>query len=350
MSVLMVIRNLFFLKIFSLTFFLLFVLSNPLYSSDKFIKAVKDTNYIESYPGQFGIYGYAINKYTNFEFKGPKLESSSFIHYKPNNSLNFGVGASYKWLGLALAYNFDFINGDDNLKGKTKSLDLQLNIYTRRILLDGYLMVYKGFFWNNTDDFIKGWSAKDSLYVRPDVLTVVLSQTGTYALNYDRLSIKAAYQYTERQKKTAGSFLVGYNISIYGVFADSSLIPHYFNDLNTDLYNVNRINSISLGASLGYTYTLVFKKYFFVNGFFMAGANCRSFTIYDQGKRELKNNFIISSGLRYRFSFGFNKPKTFYGLLYIGDAFLINGEDHSEFNYHYGNFRLYYGRRFKVGN
>ncbi len=348
MSVLMVVRNLNFLFFISNLFYYSIFNCYLLSAIDLEKKALKDSNYVEANSGQLGIYGYAINKYNNFEFKGTRPENDTFIHYKPNGSLNLGIGISYKWLGLGLAYKFYFINKDDDLKGETRSLDLQLNIFTYRLLLEGKLQIYKGFYWSNPSAYISNWNEKDSLLVRPDIISVVLDHSGIYTLNYDKLSLRAAYQFTERQKKSAGSILLGYNISIYGVSADSSLIPHYLNNQNLKLFDACNINSISLGISLGYAYTLIIRKFYFISGFLMLGGNSQSFTIYDKDKHELENDFVITSNIKFRFSVGFNRANTFYGMVYYSDTFLIEGKKNVKYNYQYGHFRLYYGRRFDI--
>src|SRR5690606_10145591 len=92
-----------------------------------------DTSYYISLADHIMTRAYMSRKYTSVRLGAPR--GTDDIHYLPNTTLNMGVGATYKSLTLNLAYGFPFLNRRDE-RGKTKYLDLQSHIYTRKWTYD----------------------------------------------------------------------------------------------------------------------------------------------------------------------------------------------------------------------
>ena len=311
--------------------------------------SVSPITYKESYKGQLGLYVYGISKFSNFQLKENGQKNDSTLKYHPNNNFNLGLGFSYKWLGLGIAFNLPFINNDNSLKGKTSSLDLQLDLYSRRLFMNGNLQVYQGYYWSNPETFYSDWDTEDSLVVRPDVTTVTLGFNGVYIFNHEKFSFKAAYQFTERQVKSAGSMLLGFRFSLYAIGADSALVPAELHPFYPNSTEIGSLSSISLGAAFGYTHTFIVGKYFFVNGLFMFGLNNQVIAANDIAGEQISSAAKISTNVTFRTSIGFNKPKSYYGMAFNVDSFLLRDANSTELSYSFGKFRIYYGRRFSVG-
>lgn len=301
-----------------------------------------------SYSDKLGIYLYGITKYSNFQFKEAGQRNDSVLRYSPNGNFNLGAGFSYKWLGIGVAFNLGFINNDDELKGETNSLDLQVDLFSNRLFFNGNLQYYKGYYWNNPQVYYPDWNINDSLLVRPDISTVTLGVKGIYIFNHDRFSFKAAYQYSERQLKSAGSMLLGARFSLYGIDADSSFIPTHLHEFYSNSTDIVGISSLSLGASFGYTYTFILGKYVFINALLMTGINSQFISTQDINDEELESGAKLSTNLTFRMAVGINKPKVYYGMSFFADSFLIRNPNETELSYSYGKFRIYYGRRFNI--
>ncbi len=80
-------------------------------SSKKFNRA-----YYESYTDLITSRVFFSQKYSAFRIRAS--ERGKDLEYRPNTTLNFGVGATYGWFTLNLAYGFDFLNREDRSKGK----------------------------------------------------------------------------------------------------------------------------------------------------------------------------------------------------------------------------------------
>lgn len=302
---------------------------------------------IESYSDKLAIYTYGISKFSSFELKGEGQKDK--LQYGPNENLNLGLGFSYKWMGIGAAFNLGFVNSDNDLYGKTNSFDLQMDVYARRLLLSGNLQVYQGYYWRNPDKYFPEWSIEDSADVRPDIATLTFGFSGTYVFNHENFSFKAAFQNTERQLKSAGSWLLGMRFSIYGIFADSSLVPIELHDLYPTAIDLAGLGTANFGAAFGYTHTFVFAKYFYFNAALMIGVNLQSVTAYNLLGESIGSDGKLSSNAQFRAALGCNKPKHFYGLNVSTDSFLVKDPNATEFSYNYGKIRFYYGRRFNVG-
>lgn len=299
-----------------------------------------------SYSESLGLYVYGINKYSNFNFKEGGHKNDSVLKYSPNGNFNLGAGFSYKWLGIGAAFNLGFVNNDNDLKGETTSLDLQVDLYSKRYFFNGNLQYYSGYYWQNPNVFYPDWNINDSLVVRPDITTVTAGVNGIYIFNHERFAFKAAYQYTERQIKSAGSMLLGMRFSIYSIDADSSFIPTHLHEFYPNSTNIGGLSSLSLGASFGYTHTFILGKYGFVNGLLMTGLNSQVISTRDLNDDELESAAKMSSNFTLRLALGVNKPNVYYGMNFTGDSFLIKNPNATELSYSYGKFRMYYGRRF----
>ena len=73
-----------------------------------------DTVYIKDLSHKLSIRIFGVNKFTRFDIKDNGIDS--LVSYSPNRNLNLGFGLNYKWFGLWIAFNFPFINNDDDIR------------------------------------------------------------------------------------------------------------------------------------------------------------------------------------------------------------------------------------------
>ncbi|WP_230981219.1 DUF4421 domain-containing protein [Echinicola salinicaeni] len=203
---------------------------------------------------------YASRKFSGVKIHD-KLDQVPYLNYWPNTSLNLGVGVGYDALNLNLAYGFGFLNPDRG-KGETNYLDAQFHTNPNGWVVDGYLQFYKGFHLIPEGTF----AANDrSFYYRPDMVFREIGASVQYILNKDKFSYKAAFYQTEWQKKSAGSLLMGFEMYGGSVRGDSSLIPQ--SELVSVQRDFSKTSFFELGPNIGYAYTLVIAKHFFIMGY-----------------------------------------------------------------------------------
>ena len=77
------------------------------------------------------------------------------LQIKPLGQVSLTAGFNYKWLGLELGIGLPPNQQEKARKGNTSKLDLQLNIYSRRIGADVFFQHYTGFHLDNPNNFTK---------------------------------------------------------------------------------------------------------------------------------------------------------------------------------------------------
>jgi hypothetical protein len=308
--------------------------------------SIIDKSNIESFSDKLSIYSYGISKFNNFEISANGNQHK--VRYNPNENLNLGLGFNYKWLGVGLSYDFGFLNSDQDLYGESKSLDLQMDVFSKQVLYSGNFQYYQGYYWQNPDEFMHNWNASDSVQIRSDIKTVTFGLNGTYVFNNDKFSFKAAFQNTERQLSSAGSWLLSGKLSVYSISADSSLVPFDVQELYPNAKDIKGLSVINLGSAGGYTYTYVLGDYFYFNAALMMGLNLQMVSRINLSNENIGGETKISSNAQFRLAIGCNKPKVFYGFSATFDSYSIRNSEESYFNYNYGRIRFFYGRRFNV--
>ena len=181
----------------------------------------QDTNYVISFPDYLNGRVYLSRKFTNLAIS--KRNNSEKLKYRPNTTINFGVGATYKGVTLNLGYGFSALNEDEG-KGETEYLDLQSHIYRSDKVIDIFGQFYEGLYLRNTKDYAPEFPA--NFYLRPDINIKLIGLNARKVLNGERFSYSAPFVQNQMQKKSAGSFLVGFKAIALFTTADSSFLPY----------------------------------------------------------------------------------------------------------------------------
>ena len=299
-----------------------------------------DTTYYESYTGSLIGRAYFSKKYTGLEFDRP---SGSRLRYEPNTALNLGVGVTYHNLTINLAYGFPFLNPVDG-KGKTKYLDLQTHFYAREWTIDLLGQFYKGYYLTP-----KGLAADspDSFYIRPD-LRINMGGIAVYHLfNSERFSFRAPIFQDEKQKKSAGSFLLGAE-AYYGVIkADSSVVPAELSDQYSQR-GIRSFRFFKIGPGAGYAHTFIIASDFFCMASLQANLGV-DFTHQAGGKGGL-NKVSLSPGYIYRLVAGYDKGVYNLNISVVGNQLSLKpAVSDDKIFITTGTYRLTLTRRFYPG-
>jgi hypothetical protein len=258
-----------------------------------------DTSYYENLHELLTTRFYFSRKFTGFHVAFPALDGE-VLRYAPNTTRNLGIGASYEWATLNLAYGFGFMNPDKG-EGDTRYLDLQAHQYMGNVNIDFYGQFYKGYFLRNDDVT----DANGGPYVRPDIRVSELGLSVQYVFNHRKLSLRASFINNSIQKKSAGSWILGGDIFYGRVTADSTLIPYTFDIEPSQEYD--QMDFIKLGPNAGYAFTLVFAKRFFFTGSLVIALNGGAYYL---STREFRNRQgFFSTDLNVRAALGYDNGK-----------------------------------------
>jgi hypothetical protein len=229
------------------------------------------------------------------------------IVYRPNVTVRVGLAGFWKWLGLGLSINNPFYKPDEEIYGKTTTLDLRANAFGRATAGEFFLQKYKGF-------YISSPLRQDGThYIIPDMEILSIGIGGYWIYNAKRFSMRAAFIQTERQKKSAGSLLVKPSFLYFRISSGMGIIPEeVMNDYGIPPASlVHRGEVYSIGLSPGYAYTFVFLKNFYLTAAIFPGvaAQFSSYSNQLSHYSATEFNFTLSG----RFACGYNSDKWFLG-------------------------------------
>ncbi len=300
-----------------------------------------DTAYVRTFPRHVVGRLFLAQKYTNADLLAPS--ESPRLKYRPNTKLNLGVGATYGPLTVNLGYGFGFLNNDTE-KGRTRSLDLQSHLYTRKWVIDLFGQFYNGYYLapqgTATPD-------PDAYYQRPDARLRLFGLSGYRIFNPRRFSYRAALTQIEWQRKSAGSWLAGLELYTGTFRGDSSLVPGALAAEYPQPY-VREIRFVKFGPGGGYAYTQVIKKRFFVTGSLTLNLNL---TFSDEtSEAGSVDAFSLRPNLLLRAVAGYNSNRWIASVAWVENSVTVGSR---EFQYGYllrtGTYRLTLARRFVAG-
>jgi len=300
-----------------------------------------DSSYYHSYPQMVTTRFYFSQKYTNFTVGGEK--NTPDLIYRPNTTLNMGVGATYRSVTLNLAYGFGFLNKDHS-KGKTKYLDLQTHLYSRKLAIDLSGQFYKGYYSNNK---ATGYPGKENYYVRQDMGIALLGASVYRIMNDQKFTFRAAILQSEWQQKSAGSLLIGAEIFYGAIHGDSAFVPALFSGRYLQ-EGIHKIHLFKVGPGVGYTYSFVYDKNFYLT--WALSANVNAGIVHEFSNNGSQDRFTVSPNYTYRFALGYNSSVWAFNLMLVGNEINFKGASSPEnYDIKIGNFRINLTRRVMPG-
>jgi hypothetical protein len=269
-----------------------------------------DNRYYIVYPDKLVLRLYLSNKFAPFTISSSTKED---LNYKTNSKLALGAGFTYKALTLNLAYGFKFLNPDKG-RGNTKGLDLQVHLYPKKWAIDITGAFLRGYYLNPKDNNGLGLS---NYYQRPDFHRSIVGLSVYRVANSHKFSYRAAFNQKDWQTKSAGSLLYGAE-TYYGIVkADSALVPSWAGT-NYLQAGINKINFFSIGPGIGYAYTLVLSRHFFITGSAIASVNLNISAEENSGATHSKVKVI--PGGDYKAALGYNSSTWSITAALLGNA------------------------------
>lgn len=302
-------------------------------------KIERDSAYIKSYPRFIVSRIFVTQKFTSVGI-GATADRPAF-RYKPNNKLNLGLGLTYRVFTLNIGFGFPGLNGDGSQRGKTQALDLQTSIYGRRWLFDIYGQSYKGYYIS-PENFISGYKG---YYTRPGMRVQMIGGSVYYVFNPTRFSYRAAMIQDEWQQKSAGTFLVSFDI-FYGVVKgqDGSILPPEITD--PALSDIGKFRFINFGPGAGYAYHFVWKKHLYAMASLTANLTAdfsREFYTSEQ-----RDRLSISPNASLIFSTGYNCENWSLGFSVVNNTINVKGTaNDNPYVIRTGNYKFTFARRFR---
>ncbi|OKS87493.1 DUF4421 family protein [Mucilaginibacter polytrichastri] len=210
-------------------------------------KLAIDTVFIKSYAQKIIIQGY-------FSTNNIELVTAGKT-YLPNYPLNVGLGLAVKNTVINATFDYGLLPLKSNTYGKTKLTDFQIHNYGRHFMLDLFLQKYKGFYNSDINNH--------QIVNYPNLSVSQIGAEGSYIFNGNKFSGKAAYEQSEKQLQSAGSFILGGGVYLFKIGLDSLMVIHASTPIRT----------FQIGVNLGYGYSWVINNYWMLSGIAKIGAN-----------------------------------------------------------------------------
>ena len=291
-----------------------------------------DSSYYVTYPNSITARIYLSKKYAPVTL--PATGNVEDIIYKPNTKLNLGIGATYKNYTLNIAYGFGFLNKNYNDKGATKGLDLHFHLFPNKLTVDLLGVFHKGYYLTP-----QGYAAPNvnSYYYRPDVKITLVGVAAYRVPNGEKFSYRAAFVQNEWQTKSAGSLLYGGEAHYVSFGGDSALVPKQIQN-GYPQAGIKKVKFISVGPGIGYVYTLVIEKHFFVTASLIGNLDVNFST--EEGTASNKKVSLKPAAV-YKGAIGYNSGTWSLAANLTGNALLVRGASSTkDYFLPVGNYRL----------
>ena len=308
-----------------------------------------DTAYVKDYSHILTGRLYSSTKYNKLQLGG--LRGTKALIYRPNNKINFGIGASYRALTLNIGVGIPGLNKDQDKRGETRYFDAQANIYTQRWATNLFLQRFQGYYVSSHTLPELGWHQDTAFPTRPDIVEYNLGISTVHIFNNDRFSYRAAFNQDAWQRKSQGSILAGGYLTYFHLRADSSLVPERLAELYDKGLQVRRGGFVDLGPSVGYAYTLVVMEHVFFTGSFVVGGGVsiqRAVTAVLGDGEDLKTSAGLGWHGQFRAGAGYNSARYYAGLSFNQENIGYFLDDRSSFYWSVGNIRLNFVKRFDL--
>ena len=297
-----------------------------------------DSTYIKSYADQFALKLVAINKINYFGIKDKNTGAG--LRYRPEFGVNLGVGVSYKWFAIDLAFNIGIRENKDF--ENSEHFDFQGRVFSSKQFFEGSLQYYYGHILGNVSGIDEG--NYEFPEIREDIRSISFGLQYLYAFNYDKFSLKAPFVLNEIQLQSAGSPIFGASFAYFSMDADSSIVPQSLTEFFDPKLHMNDFNVISLAVNMGYMYTFVWRKHFFITLGLIPGLN---FNLGDS-KAEQRESFKwnVSYRIKTMNALGYNGDRFFTGFQFIANGYLSKLEKKLATGVGYGKVSFFIGYRF----
>ena len=215
---------------------------------------------IEKIKTKFSVAPFYVKEYSYLSIHNRDKTSSDILYY-PNISGVVGAHFFYKFIGFSLAFKLPKSSEYTDTKMIKIGLDLTGNKLGFAILYNRY----KGLYLYNNEDFMQ----TDKINF-PE-MTMSYFRISSQFIFSKRFSYKAAFKQSERQKTSAGSFLILANNTFSTLSNNESFIPFSERENFSKTEEIDAIKSNTMNMALAYAYTFVISKNFAASSIFAAG-------------------------------------------------------------------------------
>ncbi len=242
--------------------FLLFIAFQSNYKSNATnlvidFNILSDTNYVYTYPKSFLISAFYAQRGFSIKLSPNTGRNVTFV---PNMADAFGLNLAYSNFRIQLATKFPDTQKSIEDKVKSRYTDLNLQMFKRTFILE---LSYKGITGFIDKDYQKPNPTAPEVFANKDLRTRYIKLNYYHLFSPDKFSLRAAYRLMERQKRSAGSWLLGGNATYLSINSPQPFLEPNLRRAFEDYGNIKNMSVFGLGILGGYAHTFVYKDFFF---------------------------------------------------------------------------------------
>ena len=286
-----------------------------------------DTTYIAHFPVSTTVAIYSTYKDFRLSFSSAKTDGVLL----QNSNLGIGVKIKYKKFGVSFSLPLISFNESDAQRPNT--FGVSFNVFPDRYYVQGTLQYIRGF-----EDLTR--FREPHPVFQGDSRMYYAGIAGHYILNHRQYSLRSAVQFVDRQKLSAGSWIISMPVNYQHFTTDRLQIP-VVGDAN---FRIDHYRSIKIGLGGGFAYSWV-KGYWSFNVLATGGVEFRDLAYGSPGEETRVSKFLLSPRVRCVASVVYNRPNGFVGLrtLYLPGYDTVDGLNTRVEN---TRVRLTFGKRF----
>lgn len=310
---------------------------------------INDLNDIDTAWISPNYYNYAFmiqntNTFQSFSIAGEGAPINR-LDFAPTPTLRLGAYFGWRWLFLGYTFDIRDIFGEKK-ENSVANQEFDLSIYTSKIGVDLY--------YRKTGNNFKIRDLSEKIAQQVEGISnkfngLDINMKGVnvyYIFNHRKFSFPAAFAQSTEQRRSCGSFKLGFSYTIHKVSFDHTLLPNTIEENISDAMKFNKVHYSDYNISFGYSYNWVFKHNW------LLGTSFTPAIAYTHS--ELENNSSFLKDLRfhnlnidfiYRIGLVYNNAKYFGGLSFITHSFNYKKSQFS-MNNSFGSINLYVGLNF----
>lgn len=272
---------------------------------------------IESFPKNFLVRPRFVYPLLSINVTSRLFGNGQKLIYLPAMPGVVGLSLKIKKVYISAAIQLPARETFKNKYGKSEFRNINVHFQKRIVSWGFFYRDYKGFYLNNYKNFYPDWNVDSIGYPRTNKLRVIDAGINLNVNFNKHFSMNAAFTQGERQKKSAGSFLMGITGRFQRIDADTNFVPLSQAARYPNLNRLEYGNFASLVVSLGAGHQFVYRK-FHITPVVMVGSGLQ-----------------LQNYRTHRFHLRFNLPTyaSAKGQIgYNGDHFFTNLVGGAEFN------------------
>ncbi|MBL7931659.1 MAG: DUF4421 family protein [Bacteroidia bacterium] len=269
---------------------------------------------IESFPKNFLVRPRFVYPIVSVNVSSRLLGKGDKFTYLPAMPGVVGLALKIKKVYISVAVQ---LPANESLKqkyGSSKFRNININIHGRITQWGLFYRDYKGFYLSNYQKYYPDYKVDSLGYPKSPGLRIIESGLN-FGINFNRnFSMNAAFSQGERQKRGAGSFLMGFSERYQRIDADTSFVPPGQGDKYPNLNKLQYGNFYSTIISMGAGYQFVIRKKIHFTPIAMIGTGFQVQSYAQTRRNKLRLNYLTYANLKGQV--GYNGDHFFANVIY----------------------------------